>query len=360
MIGGERRSVMHVRVGPVLALILAGSLLASVFVTSPASAGVLAVSTFDSGTEGWTATRIDIAGNALPGNVSFAGGAGNPGGALRHDAPSDSRTSYLSAPSSFVAALHSAIGGSVSWDIATINTPSTDIFFSDVDIDIRAGTNHIRRNVTPPAPPISPTYVRYSLTFGTDAGWLFFDGANTTTASQAQIDAVLAGAESFLIRSEYWSSFTPDTTLLDNVVVAGPGLGVALSHSTVAPGDVVTMRLFSNPPQGPVDLYVVVALPLSLGPSLGCGASIPLVFFTNGGSTSTVACLSNPANTFPRFLAGTTLSRTSNLLTLVWPGGAPPGTYTFAAVATPPGALADGVIGPTDLAALDAAQLTVP
>jgi hypothetical protein len=342
----------------VLALILTGSLLVSGFVTTPVSAAVLAVSTFDSGTEGWTATRIDGTGNALPGTVSFAAGAGNPGGALRHDAPSDSRTSYLSAPSSFVTALHSAIGGSLSWDISTINAPS-DIYFSDPDVDIRAGTNHIRRNVTPPAPPISPTYVRYSLTFGTDAGWLFFDGANTTTATQPQIDAVLAGAESLTFRGEYWSSFTPDTTLLDNVVVAGPGVGVALNRSAVAPGDVVELRLFANPPQGPVDLYVVVALPLSLAPGLGCGNSVALVFLTNGGSALTLACDSNPANTFPRFVASTTLSRSATVLSLVWPGTAPPGVYTFAAVATPPGALGDG-LGPTDIVGLASAQLTVP
>jgi Laminin B (Domain IV) len=354
---------MHIRGGAVLPLIFTASLLASGFVTSPVSAAVLAASTFDSGTEGWTAIRVDTAGNALPGTVSVAAGAGHPGGALRHDAPSDSRTSYFEAPSSFVGALRSAVGGSISWDFATIKS-TDDIFFpppgSDPDIDIRAGTNHIRRNVvTAATAPISPTYLRNSLTFGTDAEWVFFNGANTSPATQAQIDSVLAGAESLRIRAEYWSSFTPDTTFLDNVIIAGPGVGVALDRSTVAPGDVVDMRLFAIPPQGPVDLYVVVALPLSLAPTLGCGNSLPLVFLTNAGFGLTLACLSNPPNTFPRFLSGTTLSNTT-LLSLVWPGGAPSGAYTFAVVATPPGALADGVLGPTDIVGLASAQLTVP
>jgi hypothetical protein len=349
---------MRVRGGVVLGLILIGSLLASGFFASPVSAAVLAASTFDSSTEGWTAIRLDGAGNALPGNVSFAAGAGNPGGALRHDAPSDSRTSYLLAPPSFIGALHAAIGGSMAWDISTINTPS-DIFFSDFDVEIRAGGARIRRNVTPPAPPISPTYIRYFLTFGTDAGWVFFDGVNTTTASQAQIDAVLAGADTLIIRGEYWSSFTPDTTLLDNVVIAGPGLGVALTRSTISPGETVEMRLFSNPPLGGVDLYVVVALPQSLAPSLGCGG-IPLVFITNGGSALTLSCSINPSATFPRFLGSTSLSRTSTVVAVTWPAQAPPGVYTFAAVATPPGALADNVIGPTDITALDSAQVTRP
>jgi hypothetical protein len=353
----ERRWAMQTRIGIMLALVLTGSLLVSGFVPSPASAAVIAKSTFDSDTEGWTAIRVDMAGNALPGTVSFAAGAGNPGGALRHDAPSDSRTSYVSASSSIVTALRSAVGGSVSWDISTINA-TTDIFFSDVDIIIRAGTNQIRRNVTPPAPPLSPTYVRYSLGVGTGAGWLFFDGANTTTATQAQIDAVVAGAESLTIRTEYWSSFTPDTTFLDNVVVAGPGPAVVLNRGTVAPGDVVELRLV-NPPGGAVDLYVVVALPQSLAPSLGCGNSLPLVFVSNGGSALTLSCSSNPPSSFPRYVGGTTISA-GTLLSIAWPAEAPPGDYIFAAVVTPPGALADNVLGGGDILAAPTDQLTAP
>ena len=351
---------MRLRTRIVCALILTGSLLASPVVTRSVSAAVLAKSTFDAGTEGWTAITVDAAGNATPSTLSFAAGAGNPGGALRHNAPSDSRTSYLSAPSFIVTALHSAAGGSVSWDISTINT-TNDLFFSEVDIDIRAGTNHIRRNVTPPAPPISPNYVRYSLGFGTGAGWLFFNGVSTTTATQAQIDAVLAGAESFTIRGEYWSSMTPDTTLLDNVVVAGPGVTVILDRTTVAPGDVVHLRLLANPPPGgSVDLYVVVALPPTLAPSLGCGNSLPLIFVTNGGSAMTPACSSNPPNSFPRYLANTTLSTTATLLSVIWSAAAPPGDYVFAAVVTPAGALADGVLGPGDIVSAPTDHLTMP
>jgi hypothetical protein len=344
---------MPVRCEIVLALILVIG-----FVASPVSASVIATSTFDSGTEGWTAITIDNAGNSFPSTVSFGAGAGNPGGALRHDAPSESRTSYMSAPAFIVAALHSAAGGFVSWDIATINHMN-DIFFSDVDIEIRAGGTQIRRNVTPPAPPISPTYVRYTLGFGTGDGWLFFNGTSSAPATQAQIDAVLAGADTLLIRAEYWSSATPDTTFLDNVVVAGPGPAVILNRATAAPGDVVELRLVPNSALGPVDLYVVVALPTSVSPSLGCGNSLALVFVTDGGNTFRLACASNPPSTFPRYVAGTTLP-TATLLSVGWPAGAPSGAYVFAAVATPPGALADGVVGPADILALPAALLTVP
>ena len=341
-----------------LALILTAALLASSCVTSSVSAAVLATSTFDSGTEGWTAITVDTAGNATSSILSFAAGVGNPGGALRHNAPSDSRTSYLSAPSAIVTALRSAVGGFVSWDISTING-NNDLFFSGVDLEIRAGTNRIRRNMTPPAPPISPVYVRYSLGFGTDAGWFFSDGTNTRPAAQAEIDSVLAGAESFNIRAEYWSSMTPDTTFLDNVVIAGPGPAVILDHATAAPGDVVEMRLVANNTGGLVDLYVLAALPPALAASLGCGSSIPLAFVTNGGSTLTTACASDPPSTFPRYVASTTLPTTATLLSVVWPAAAPPGDYIFAAVVTPPAALADNVLGPGDIVSLPTAQLTV-
>jgi len=99
-----------------------------------------------------------------------------------------------------------------------------------------------------------------------------------------------------------------------------------------------------------VDLYVVIALPASLGPSLGC-ANIPIAFIFNGGSAVTLSCATSPPNTFPRYVASTTLP-TATLFSLVWPPEAPPGTYIFAAVATPPGALADNVLGPTDILAL--------
>jgi hypothetical protein len=213
--------------------------------------------------------------------------------------------------------------------------------------------------VTPPPPPISPGYVRYHLALGGDAGWLFFDGANATPATPAQIDAVLAGAESLTIRAEYWSSATPDTTFLDNVVIAGAGLAVVLDRATIAPGQTIDLRMLGNPtPGGPLDLYVVVALPLSLAPSLGCGNSLPLVFFTDGGTRFTAACAAAPPSTFPRYLASTTLSSMANLLSLVWPTEAPPGEYIFALVVTAPAALADGVLDPGDIVSAPTASLT--
>jgi hypothetical protein len=340
--------------------LLGAALVVVGFAVSPASADVLALSTFDSSLEGWTVVTVGADGGSLPAppaTILFVPGAGNPGGVIRHNAPSDSRTSYFEAPSGFVAALHSAAGGSIWWDLATIKS-ADDIYFSDPDIDIRAGTRHLRRNVTTAtAVPFWPNFSRYALAFDTNAGWTFVDGASSGPATQDQINSVLAGAESLRIRAEYWSSFTPDTSFLDNVVIAGPGLGVVLNRTTARPGDTVEMRIVGGQP-GPVDLYVVVALPSSLGPSVGCGASQPLVFLSNGGTALTLACLSNPPNTFPRFQASTTPSAGVSLFPLTWPGNAPAGQYIFAAVITLPAALADGVINPGDIVSVSAVALT--
>jgi Laminin B (Domain IV) len=340
----------------VLAALLVTILVVVCVSIHPASAGVLAVSTFDSDTEGWTAVTVGTDGIALPSNISVAAGAGNPGGALRHLAPSDSRTSYFVAPAGFVAALRSAVGGSISWDLSTIRPEPDDITFAEPDISIRAGTRFLQRNVTPPV-PLSPSYARYRLGFDTGSGWTFTDGATSGPATQDQINSVLAGAESLLVRAEYWSSFAPDTGLLDNVIVAGPGFGVVLNRSTARPGDPVEMRVVGGQP-GPVDLYVVVALPSSLSAAAGCGGGQALAFLTNSGTAITLACLASPPNTFPRFQASTSVPSGTTLFTIPWPGNAPAGQYVFAAVVTPPGALADGVINPGDLISVSAFALT--
>jgi PEP-CTERM motif/Laminin B (Domain IV) len=182
-------------------------------------AAILAESTFDTNVDGWTTFTNAVGFPAS--NISFFAGGGNPGGSARHDAPSDGLTSFFLAPVKFETALHSAIGGSIEWDMSTISQPS-DTFFSSLDIQIGAGADRIRRSVTPPTPAAHPLFTDYELNFSTADGWNFFDGTTTTPATQAQIDAVLAGATSLILRAEYFTSTTPDSSILDNVRVQGP------------------------------------------------------------------------------------------------------------------------------------------
>jgi hypothetical protein len=190
----------------------------SLVIALPAVAVPIVQSTFDAGAEGWGGIIID--GSVITASsVSFVAGAGNPGGALRHDAPSDSATSFFLAPASFATALHSAVGGSLSWDSSAVSHAGDVYFASFADVNIRAGDNRIRLAVTPPPPAAHPAFTHYEVPFDISAGWLLFDGASTTAATQAQIDSVLAGAESLIFRAEYFSGPTADIGFLDNVAV---------------------------------------------------------------------------------------------------------------------------------------------
>lgn len=71
-------------------------------------AAVILENTFESSTEGWSAITTAVGNPSTP--VSFAS-LGNPGGALKHVAPSDNLVSYFISPSSAAIALHSAVGG---------------------------------------------------------------------------------------------------------------------------------------------------------------------------------------------------------------------------------------------------------
>jgi hypothetical protein len=191
-------------------------------VGNPASAGVITQSTFDTDVDGWV-TFTTTAGFPLS-NISFAAAGGNPGGAARHDAPSDSQTSFFLAPSKFVTGLHSAVGGSIAWDEATINPGGPS--FDSIDIQVAAGTNRIRLSVTPPPPASHPAYSEYDVDFNVSTGWIFFDGPPCvvgcppgTVATQEEIDAVLAGATQLIIRAEFFTTDTPDSAFLDNVVL---------------------------------------------------------------------------------------------------------------------------------------------
>ena len=183
-----------------------------------ASAAVIFQSTFDSGTEGWTAFE-NAPGNP-PAPVSWAPGKGNPGGALQHVELTKNVTSFFLAPAALLSALGEAIGGSIAWDISTVKTLGDVFDPSAADIQVRGlGTDRIRLSLFSSAPE-HPEYRSLDVAFTTAYSWNFFDGATTTVATQAQIDDVLAHASSLIIRAEYWSGSLFDTAYLDNVYLS--------------------------------------------------------------------------------------------------------------------------------------------
>ena len=71
-----------------------------------------------------------------------------------------------------------------------------------------------------------------------------------------------------------------------------------------------------------------------------------------------------PPQTFPPLIqgisipAGLPLVAVPNFFSFVWPAGAPPGTYSFALFAAPPGAFGDGSIDQGDVTAVGLDSLT--
>jgi hypothetical protein len=96
-----------------------------------------------------------------------------------------------------------------------------------------------------------------------------------------------------------------------------------------------------------VDVYVGAVLPPDAGATLGCPASDPVAFLTDGFSRIVTTCLSAPPVSFPPLYRAMTLpaslpTTVIPLGTLPWPTGAPPGAYTFFVTLTVPDALVDG------------------
>lgn len=192
---------------------------------APATAQVLASNSFDADAQGWTSIGIDATGTFFPPpSLTWVAAAGNPGGAVRYDSPiNPPYLAWFQSPANVVSALQSASGGTISWDLSTIHTPSAAFLIGNgrSDIRISGGGNIIRQIVTAPSgPPSYPVFAHYSLEFTTASGW-FFNGL-VTPASQAQIDAVLANADRMLIRADYWDRSSSTTAILDNVVISAP------------------------------------------------------------------------------------------------------------------------------------------
>jgi hypothetical protein len=196
----------------------------SFFDFTPRPADVLAQSTFPTNTENWFTF---ISGEPFPmSNITWSDGAGNPGGAVSTLAPSDDRTNYFANSVQFPAALRATPndGLALSFDLSTVSSEGDEFFLWSEDIGVLQTTGLLGKRIVlgnffTSAPAAHPSYSRYEINFTTAQGWEYLEGGIRSPATQEQIDTVLANAVSLIIRGEYWTSATPDTTLLDNVVL---------------------------------------------------------------------------------------------------------------------------------------------
>jgi len=173
------------------------------------------------------------------------------------------------------------------------------------------------------------------------------------------------------VTGEYIQSTGPANwgTWIGQLTVPPPppnvSLALTLNTHTVKAGDLVQVSVGAANSGGPavLDLYFVIVAPAGGAASLGCADGVALVFFGSGFSAF-LTCSSAAPQTFPPLIqsvsipAGLPPVMVPNFFSFVWPAGAPPGTYSFALFATPPGAFGDGRIDQGDVTATGLDSLT--
>jgi glucose/arabinose dehydrogenase len=170
------------------------------------------------------------------------------------------------------------------------------------------------------------------------------------------------------------TSYTASFGVVPSPPPPSPGPGPALSPSVALtmnkqsfhPGEMLQFAVTaSNPGPGQlVDVYVGALLPPETGPKFGCPAGDPIAFFADAFTRIVVTCRSAPPQTFPALFRAVTLpgqlpATSFPLSSLQWPTGAPPGTYIFFFLLTPPNAFADGSMDAPDLLALSTLSVTL-
>ena len=134
-------------------------------------------------------------------------------------------------------------------------------------------------------------------------------------------------------------------------------LDLSLNRHSIAPGDFLELGLFeSNEGTATVqDFYFGALVPPALSITLGCPAGDALLFFADAFTRTVVLCyLTASPQSFAPLFARMTIPAHSpttavDTFGLTWPADIPAGSFTFLVFATPPGAFADGNVGPTDL-----------
>jgi hypothetical protein len=144
-----------------------------------------------------------------------------------------------------------------------------------------------------------------------------------------------------------------------------PPLQLSLQVNQTSFGLGETARLSvtaANPgPAGIVDVYVGL---LTARQGIGCPAGDTTIVLLVAGFTSSVTdCGSTVLRDIAPVYAGVAVPANLPLMTaplggFVWRSDLPAGVYTFFIAVTPPGALGDGNLGPTDLVAVGTATVT--
>ena len=174
-----------------------------------AAAAILASSTFDVGTEGWTLQ------NDATGPFHEVAG-GNPGGHLRAVDLALGDTWRWIAPAAFRGDKSAAFGGRLRFDLSHSGL-GTSFAASDVLlVDTGPTPDLILAFDAGPDPAFFPDWSSYVVPLDADLGWRVGSLAGPA-ATDAQLLGVLSSLDRLLIRGEFLSHPTGDVGRLDNV-----------------------------------------------------------------------------------------------------------------------------------------------
>ena len=178
-----------------------------------------AISTFDSGAEGWTVVNFtDLSNNAYTitgtNSPTFTASGGNPGGYISSADPDTSDFTF-SAPAAFRSGFPTIPGGMVSYDLTHTGT----VDYQTSDVILEGGGLRLLWQSSPALNPNSGwTTVSFNLApspqwhLGTTTGAL---------ASNSDFATVLANVSGFYVRGEYTNGLG-ETAGVDNVRVQVP------------------------------------------------------------------------------------------------------------------------------------------
>jgi len=176
-----------------------------------AFAAPLAVSTFDTNSEGWVTINWDGTGGTSNVDYLSLNSGGNVGGCIHtFDMYEDT---FWRAPAKFKSNFSSAYGGTLSFDTMTITNP--DWVMYDIYIVGNGQTISYAFNKNP-----TSSWKHYSVTLSEGIGWMsgLVHITGGTAATAAEIQHVLSNITDLRIRAEFTNG--GDSTYLDNVILA--------------------------------------------------------------------------------------------------------------------------------------------
>ncbi|MEO7317725.1 MAG: laminin B domain-containing protein [Chthoniobacteraceae bacterium] len=188
-------------------------------------------STFDTGSDGWTAIG-DVSAPVL-----WSATGGNPAGHIEVSDAVTGGVTYFVAPTKFLGSHSDSYGTLLTFDLRQ-SYPGGTSQFNDADIILTGGgfTLVFDTSVNPP----NNSWASYSVLLTETAGWRL-STLNGSVPTEQQMKAVLSNLTSLRIRAEFQSG--ADTGSLDNVVLQGSSQDTAVPAAIYQAVEVVWATL---------------------------------------------------------------------------------------------------------------------